>query len=68
MEPNIIIKKMNYKSMNISDNLLNSYFEFENLLRETLLSKKIVRRLRKGNMISVKEVRIKYKKCPFGRS
>jgi hypothetical protein len=56
---------MNYKSMNISDNLLNSYFEFEDLLKETLLSKKIVRQLRKGNMISVKEVKDKIQKMPF---
>ena len=56
---------MDYNPINISDKLLNSYFELENLLKETLLSKKIVKNLQRGNLISVKEANDKIQKMPF---
>ena len=65
MKPNIIIKTVNYKSMNIGDKLLNRYFELEGMLKETLLSKKIVKNLRRGNIITVKEANDKIQKMPF---
>ena len=51
--------------MDISGKLMNTDSELENLFRETLLSKMIVKNLRKGNIISVKDAKDKIHKMPF---
>lgn len=62
---NIITDKMDYRLMNISDKLMHIYSEFENLLRETLLSKIVVRNLRKENIINLRDEKYKIQKMPF---
>ena len=61
----ITTDKMDYKLMNISNKLMQVYSEFENLLRETLLSKIVVKNLRKGSIINLRDEKYKIQKMPF---
>lgn len=65
MERNMIIKAIDYNLTDVGGKLRNTDSEFENLLRETLLSKMVVKNLRKGNIISVKDAKDKIQKMPF---
>src|SRR3989338_6784438 len=65
MGHNMINNGRDCKLINISGKLVSTHSEFENLLRETLLSKIVVKNLRKGNITSPIDSKDKIQKMPF---